>query len=136
MSEQCKNCNDTGCAPGSFDLDCSAMGCNAATERAALDAFERTLPSGQSMMDDRWSIYRHGKEVQRKADAARIAHLTEELGIARKAFVHLEEISISRDKLRETISDMLTEAFKRGADEGIAASIKSLQARGFLPEVK
>lgn len=66
----CPRCNDTGEGSGQyFVLDCTEPGCNAATERAALNAwFDSNRPDNP--YDERWAVYQYAMRLCEEKIAA------------------------------------------------------------------
>lgn len=86
----CAICNDTGKLPGSDYLDC---GCQAASDRAELDAWSAELPIYQEPADYRWAIHQRARQIERQEQAARIAELERALRSAHHLLANVEGMS-------------------------------------------
>lgn len=76
----CPICKGSGEREGRYrDLDCSAEGCTAATERAALEA---AIKAAEPMTpyDERWEAYKAGKEAAIEQAIAKLDSINDKAG--------------------------------------------------------
>lgn len=141
---KCKVCKDTGQINGSAFYDCTA--CNCASERVELENFAAEMPVNIGLPDELWAIHRRARQIEREAQAARIAELERRLEFNGD---HSQDVIVKRDERIAELGRKVASAERRfmmacedlgsineklgldpddGGAEPIIAAIEELQA--------